>query len=138
MAMIENKLDRCRQKYYVYEQWLDDKCLWVGFGSNNRKNVFYQKGEKYEELVKGRRSEIRVIVIKDGMKKKDAMNLEIIQTTKRLDEGYDLCNMIVGHGIGFKGHKHSLEARKSISEKTREKIIQCMECLLHLKEKNTQ
>lgn len=102
--------------YYVYEQWLDDKCLWVGFGSNNRKNIFYNKGEKYDKLVKGRRNEIRVVVIKDGMKKKDAMNLEVIQTTKRLDEGRDLCNMVVGN-TGFKGHKHSLKARKSISEK---------------------
>ena len=116
MAMIENKLDRDRQIYYVYEQWLDDKCLWVGFGSNNRKNVFHGKGEKYEKLVKDRRKEIRVIVIKDGMEKKEAMNLEVIQTTKRLDEGYDLCNMVIGHS-SFKGRKHSLEARKSISEK---------------------
>lgn len=114
MATVENKLDGGRQKYYVYEQWLDDKCLWVGFGSNNRKNVFYQKGEKYEKLVKGRQNEIEVIVIKDGMKKKDAMNLEVIQTTKRLNEGYDLCNMVVGHS-GFKGGKHSLEARNKMS-----------------------
>lgn len=101
-------------KYCVYEHWLDGECIYVGSGlvSNKRYNPKYKRNHVYEEVVKNRRQDIKVIIVKYFDNKEDSVSFEEAITRKYREKGYAKCNLKNGN----KNQIISENQRRKISE----------------------
>ena len=115
-------------KYFVYEHWLDDKCIYVGSGNENRPHSF-ERNKKYNDFVKNRENEIIVKIHSEHFDRKEAFIEEEKLANYYLSNGHEL--LLTRKGFKwteegkskFKGDKngmfcktHSDEAKKKISE----------------------
>lgn len=102
-------------KYYVYEHWLDNKCIYVGSGlvKNNRSNPKIKRNSKYEKLTVGRKNEITVKIVSYFNCKKEALEFEENLTLKYKEIGQAICCMKYGN----KGAEVSESTRKKLSER---------------------
>jgi hypothetical protein len=114
------------RKCYVYEHWrLDkDECFYVGFGSTSRRaHSKHDRNKHWKNIVKkleSNGSTYEVKIVKDGLSKEDALNLEIERISFWRSFGIKLSNMTNG-GEGnlggtspMKGKKHSDESREKL------------------------
>ena len=102
-------------KYYVYEHWLDEKCIYVGSGliKNNRHKPTIKRNKIYEEYTLNRKDEIVVKIIKYFKNKEDSLIFEENLTLKYKEIGQAMC--CIKHGN--KGMIMSEENRLQISER---------------------
>lgn len=109
--------------YYVYEHWLDGKCIYVGSGNKNRPYSFYRNKE-YNDFVEGRRNEICVKIFKKVKSKEDSFIIEKELTEERMKTFY-LFNKKSGNfphetlkkqvSNKLKNHEMTEETKKKIS-----------------------
>lgn len=62
--------------YYVYEHWLDDECLYVGKGSNNRAFDFEARRDDYRIFLNKNKNNIKVKIVKYFDNEEEALDFE--------------------------------------------------------------
>lgn len=120
-----------KDKYYVYEHWIDGVCFYVGKGRKRRPFELKSKRNKlWNEIVCGRYDEIKINVIKEFDTNKEAIQYETELTMKYVKQNMCKAN---GKKYGssyfnkdnpFYGKKHTKEALEKMS---RAKPVYCVE-----------
>lgn len=81
-------------KYYVYEHWYDNKCIYVGSG-NLKRAKGKTKNNKYNEFAKDKKIEIRIV--KEFNNKKESLILERELTLKYKNKGQAQFNINIAN-----------------------------------------
>ena len=119
-----------KDKYYVYEHWIDGVCFYVGKGRKRRPFELKSKRNKlWNEIVCGRYDEIKINVIKEFDTNKEAIQYETELTMEYVKQNMCKAN---GKKYGasyfnkdnpFYGEKHTEETKKKISESLKGRYI---------------
>ena len=107
------------ERYYVYEHWLDGKCIYVGHGNENRIAHLGRSNKNHRKLIKGRRKEVEVVIHAIYHNKRLAATMEEYRTIE-LMKTYDLTNKMYGYSApgkmnGFYGKSHTEETKRLLS-----------------------
>lgn len=90
----------------VYEHWLDNKCIYVGYGEPSRPYSTH-RSSRYWDVVGERFNELDICIIKEFDNVEDAKAFEIEQSLKRRLEGHPV--------IGYIGQHPDEEAKRRLS-----------------------
>ena len=113
-----------RDKFYVYEHWLDGICFYVGKGRKERPFEFYTRRNKFwTSIVNERYDEIQVKLIREFDDSKSALAFETELTKYYIEKGmckannFRCGNSFFGKHNPFYGKHHSEETIKKIKKK---------------------
>lgn len=106
--------------YYVYEQWLDGRVIYVGKGKKNRA-LDLQRNEFWKDAVKDNFFNIDIVINAYFKKEKDAFDYEKKLIRRHLRDGQPLTNLEYGN-IDFLSKSKKETKKEEISIKILNKI----------------
>lgn len=114
----------------VYEHWLDNKCVYVGYGEPYRPYSTH-RSSIYWDVVQNRFNEVDVRIIKEFEDKEEAKQFEIKWSIKRRKEGHPIIGYIGNHPTEIhkeklrnaNKHKWTEEEKRLQSERVKQEWI---------------
>lgn len=117
-----------KDKYYVYEHWVGDTCIYVGSGSKYRPTEYKRTKEWYKFFPskkgwdKIKHNIVSISYVTND--REDAYNKEAELTIKRKKEGHPLLNINIGKNKeGKNNHMYGIDLKDVMSEANYNEMI---------------
>lgn len=122
--------------YYIYEHWLDGKCIYVGSGTYERAHHLWRNKE-YNDFVKDKRDKIIVKIFDTVETKEESIEVEKARTLEMMKD-YDLFNIFIANNMTIKTKEKiskTLKGKK-LTKARKEKISTTLTGYTYSKERN--